>query len=314
MKEIERKYILISCPKGLSDGVEISQGYLSPETRVRKKGQEFFLTEKIGTGLVREETEIQINETLFNILWKCTERDRVEKTRYKLGRWEVDVFKDFELVLAEIELVYETEKVEFPAEFVGMQIKEVTHDERFTNAVLAANGPPRLFKWDIELKKDVWEDSNVTHHLRLSKDGEKYTILEKKYALGLEKMRIIDDFYSQEFSMQSDLEAIAHYDNVLSGLMDVISKSPIVGWVTSCISRDSGADSGGNFSRYGLFTVHEDNSVQMVRPVGLYHGVFRGKNEISEKEKDIFKKYVEFNTKGNKEILSNLEKFDNIDN
>ena len=72
---------------------------------------------------------------------KLTEEGTViDKTRFIVGRWEVDEFHGHldGLVVAEIELTDENESFGLP-DFIG---REVTGDARYYNSVLAANGRP----------------------------------------------------------------------------------------------------------------------------------------------------------------------------
>ena len=139
-KEIERKFKVISFdPEVLKEGKKekIIQGYLSfnPEIRVRVKGEKAFLTIKSEGAMVRDEFEYQIpiedGQTLLSV---CP--FKVEKTRYTVGRWEIDIFegKLQGLVLAEVELRDEREEVEPPA---GFEMIEVTEDKRYKNKNLA---------------------------------------------------------------------------------------------------------------------------------------------------------------------------------
>ena len=150
--EIERKFLLCALPVGLTDGVEIRQGYLAtgdPEVRVRSKGSKFFVTRKGGEGLVRSEDEIQISQEVFEILWSATEGKRIEKIRYNvLGPdglvWEVDEYLGSlkGLFTAEVEIPTETTGTPTPTEIGRVFIGEVTLDKRFKNKRLATEGIP----------------------------------------------------------------------------------------------------------------------------------------------------------------------------
>lgn len=148
MKEIERRFLVRRIDSGaLARGTQkaIRQGYLAtedPEVRVRAKGGEYFLTFKRGEGLVREEIEMPAPEEIGAALLHMAGARVVEKTRYLLGRWEVDVFagKLAGLLLAEIELEHERE--ELPAPPAGVVLgREVTEDARFRNRRLALLAP-----------------------------------------------------------------------------------------------------------------------------------------------------------------------------
>ena len=89
--EIERKFLIPQLPKGLLDGTSatsIRQGYLlveaAHELRLRQRGAYFWLTEKKGQGLKRQEQEVPLDESAFKMLWPLTAGRRIEKTRYAL--------------------------------------------------------------------------------------------------------------------------------------------------------------------------------------------------------------------------------------
>ena len=60
--EIERKFLLDYLPVNIDKFAksEIIQAYIScePELRIRKKDDKYFMTKKIGTGMVRNEYEM----------------------------------------------------------------------------------------------------------------------------------------------------------------------------------------------------------------------------------------------------------------
>lgn len=150
-KEIERKFLVN--PKGLtlllayggsSTPVKITQGYLSldssREVRVRIKSSaesKAYLTVKAKTSdpTTRSEFEYEIPVVdAEQLLSHCT-GSLIQKTRYKLGRWEVDIFEEANkgLFMAEIELTDPAEEVPLPK---WLDI-EVTGDPRYKNAALA---------------------------------------------------------------------------------------------------------------------------------------------------------------------------------
>lgn len=150
-KEIERKYLLTDLPRGIADGVKISQGYLSvgdPEIRIRRKGGEFFLTRKGGAGFVRDEEEHPISEAAFEILWSLTDGARIEKTRYEIIgddglTWEIDEFQSTsraKLFLAEVELPDEATFPAIPPAVAEVIVRDVTDEAAYKNKNLATNG------------------------------------------------------------------------------------------------------------------------------------------------------------------------------
>ena len=150
-KEIERKFLVnpSKLPR-LGKGQVITQGFLcfDPVTRVRIIDKKAFLTVKGGGNpaamcypygpLQREEFEypipVEAAEAMFRL---CTGGYIMRKTRYLLGRWEIDEFigpPDLKgLWLAEIELKSEKEKVEIP----DWTYREVTSNRVFQNAMLS---------------------------------------------------------------------------------------------------------------------------------------------------------------------------------
>lgn len=86
--EIERKYLISmeKLPFDLSKcfSKELVQGYLStePVVRVRREGDEYYLTYKSKGLLVREEANLPLNQESFEHLVKKADGIVIEKTRY----------------------------------------------------------------------------------------------------------------------------------------------------------------------------------------------------------------------------------------
>jgi adenylate cyclase len=129
---------------------EIAQGYIAvtedTEVRVRRLGEQCFLTVKRGHGEVRREEEIEISAEQFESLWPLTEGARIEKRRHYVEgddlTFEVDVFGgDLEgLVVAEVEFGSEEEGSRFePPGWLG---DELTGDDRYESQSLALRGRP----------------------------------------------------------------------------------------------------------------------------------------------------------------------------
>jgi adenylate cyclase len=148
MVEIERKFLVTS--ESFKEEAfaynRIAQGYLSsvPErtVRIRIKGTKGFLTVKglsNEPGLSRFEWEKEIPIDEAKALLQLCEVGVIDKTRFevKMGIhvFEIDEFhgENQGLILAEIELNYETEPFEKPI-WLG---KEVTNDNRFYNSYLS---------------------------------------------------------------------------------------------------------------------------------------------------------------------------------
>lgn len=146
--EIEKKY-LIGEREALARRSfpcrEIVQGYLSlqPERRIRRIGEDYFLTKKQGEGLVREEEETSISREEFERLLTGVQGNLIEKTRYFIPlpgglTAELDLFHGRleGLRMAEVEFPDEEAARAFQApDWFG---REVTEDPRYRNRNLSA--------------------------------------------------------------------------------------------------------------------------------------------------------------------------------
>jgi adenylate cyclase len=153
-EEIERKFLIEDAPQWLDDhpATELHQGYLAlgddSEVRLRAADGERLLTVKRGTGEVRREEEIDLEQAQFDALWPLTESLRVSKRRYRIPlegtelTAELDVFAgDLEgLVVVEVEFRALDKSRDFdPPGWFG---REVTGDTRYSTATLARTGLP----------------------------------------------------------------------------------------------------------------------------------------------------------------------------
>jgi adenylate cyclase len=149
--EVERKFLVAVAPDlAGAEAVEIEQGYLAigsdGEVRVRRQGDRLLLTAKRGSGLSREEAEVELDGSSFDELWSLTQGRRLKKRRYVIPhgdlKIEVDAYEgDLEgLMVAEIEFPSEEEAKAF--EPPGWLSEEVTGDHRYLNETLAAAGVP----------------------------------------------------------------------------------------------------------------------------------------------------------------------------
>jgi adenylate cyclase len=147
--EIERKFLVEEVPEdvGLAPSRRIDQGYVAldegAEVRVRRHGDDLWLTIKGAGGLARVEEEVPLRPEQFDALWPLTDGRRIEKTRHELPDGvEVDVYEGTlaGLVVAEIEFGSEDESAAFePPDWFGA---EVTDDSRYKNRALAVDGRP----------------------------------------------------------------------------------------------------------------------------------------------------------------------------
>jgi adenylate cyclase len=149
--EVERKF-LVPEPTGLggTESDEIEQGYLAlgadGEVRLRRKGEKLVLTAKRGSGISREEAEVELDREAFERLWPLTDGRRLHKRRHVIPygdlKIEVDVYEgELEgLVVAEVEFDSEDQARAFePPDWIG---EDVTGDGRYLNETLATQGRP----------------------------------------------------------------------------------------------------------------------------------------------------------------------------
>lgn len=149
--EIERKYLLHRMPKLPKDAIrtDLAQGYLPGARlqervrRVRRRGEpaRYYRTVKLGSGISRIEVEEECDEAIFRRLWPLTKGRRVRKLRYRVAdgdlTWEIDRFRDRDLVLAEIELPSEDHQVTLPDWLRDHVVRDVTGEREYVNVNLA---------------------------------------------------------------------------------------------------------------------------------------------------------------------------------
>jgi CYTH domain-containing protein/CHAD domain-containing protein len=149
--EIERKFLLHGLPPhaAMSPSVLIEQGWL-PGTMLRERlrrtvsadgAQRLTRTVKLGEPGSRIEIEEPTDRQLFDALWPHTANARIRKRRHVASDaglvWEVDVFLDRDLVIAEVELDDVAQAITVPAWMAPFVIREVTHDPAYLNSVMA---------------------------------------------------------------------------------------------------------------------------------------------------------------------------------
>lgn len=145
MLEIERKFLIDKLPD-LSNVscVQITQGYLSfvPEIRIRKKGNQYFLTSKGEGTLKRKEVEFEIDEFTYRNLSCLLRGAIIQKSRFEIPSdnglvIELDMYdgKLEGLITAEIEFLNEEQASAFKIpNWFG---EEITEDKRYKNKNLA---------------------------------------------------------------------------------------------------------------------------------------------------------------------------------
>jgi CYTH domain-containing protein len=150
--EVERKFLVGAAPDWLEgcESAPIQQGYVAldgdTEVRVRRFGEERWLTVKHGGGLVRAEIEVELDADRFEQLWALTDGRRVSKRRYVVASehrsFDVDVYEEdlAGLIVAEVEFDSVDLSAAFePPPWLG---DEVTDDDRYKNRRLAEHGRP----------------------------------------------------------------------------------------------------------------------------------------------------------------------------
>jgi CHAD domain-containing protein/CYTH domain-containing protein len=149
-REIEHKYLLTAVPLEVlgAPGDDIHQGWIPGEVlqeRLRvvggPGGERYYRCVKAGRGLERLELEEETSKELFETLWPLTEGKRVAKRRYYRPEgdltWEVDQFRDRDLVLAEVEVPTARRRVPIPAWLKPVVVREVTGEAEYVNVNLA---------------------------------------------------------------------------------------------------------------------------------------------------------------------------------
>jgi adenylate cyclase len=149
--EIERKFLLHGLPPraAVAPSLRIEQGWL-PGTLLRERLRQSVSmngdvvrtrTIKLGRPGARIEVEEPVSAGLFDSLWPLTSDARIHKRRHLVVEggltWEIDVFLDRDLVLAEVELHDTQQEVPIPDWLAPFLVKEVTDDPAYLNAVMA---------------------------------------------------------------------------------------------------------------------------------------------------------------------------------
>lgn len=117
---------------------------------------DYELTIKANTGdeTVRLEYDISLTASQFASLSKLSSAPHcIEKTRYLLpaddntgGVWELDVFHGALSPLLKLEREVKPESMAVPYPPADWLAEEITHDKRFTNARMAFQGLPEIFR------------------------------------------------------------------------------------------------------------------------------------------------------------------------
>lgn len=150
-REIERKYLLRGVPPHVLSypPTKIEQGWLPGEQlreRLRRAERpdgttRFTRTVKIGPLGSRIELEEPATDALFDAMWPHTVQARIRKVRHAVPEgewvWEIDVFQDRELVLAEVELTDGQDVPPPPQWLAPYVVRDVTDDPGYANSSMA---------------------------------------------------------------------------------------------------------------------------------------------------------------------------------
>ena len=150
MIEIERRFLVAATPDALPVPMRIEQAYLTTEpiaVRVRRLDDQYILTIKGGSGLERLEIERDLTVGEFDALWNVATELRISKRRHRIALGggpvaELDLY-DGNLSgrgIVEVEFPsVEAADAFNPPDWFG---REVTVDQRYSNAELARSGWP----------------------------------------------------------------------------------------------------------------------------------------------------------------------------
>ena len=145
--EIERKYLFDSLPEGSENCFHtvIEQGYLcvEPVVRVRRDGDEYYLTYKSGGLMSRDEYNLPLTAKSYARLITKAEGRIITKTRWRIPlegglTAEADIFGGELAGLKMVEVEFDDEesaKSFVPPAWFG---KDVTFDGRYHNSYLSS--------------------------------------------------------------------------------------------------------------------------------------------------------------------------------
>lgn len=149
--EIERKFLIKNLPENLDNFThyEIKQGYIStdPTIRLRQKDNNYILTVKSAGLMKKQEYELDLTEEQFNRLWKKTEGNTIEKTRYIVPlndnlKAELDIYKGTLSGFMNVEVEFSSTKEAILFDAPDWFGQEVTQDPRYSNSSLSKFGIP----------------------------------------------------------------------------------------------------------------------------------------------------------------------------
>jgi CYTH domain-containing protein len=144
--EFERKFLLLKKPVLKADVVyRVEQHYFGDE-RIRRKSEEgkediFYHTVKknLRPGVNSENEKKISRDEYYNFLEKSKSFIIKDRHCYFIGdlKWEIDVFEDISLVVAEVEYPKEDYKLKIPKFIEDVTVMEVTRFREFSNKSIA---------------------------------------------------------------------------------------------------------------------------------------------------------------------------------
>lgn len=155
--EIERKFTIRQLPENLQEYPcrLIEQGYLStePVVRVRRDGDEYYMTYKGGGMMAREEYNLPLTADAYEHLIRKSDGIVIRKRRYVIPipdernlKIELDLFEGVYdgLIIAEVEFPdLEAVQAYQPEDWF---LEDVTNDPRYHNSFLSSEDRTALFK------------------------------------------------------------------------------------------------------------------------------------------------------------------------
>ncbi len=146
--EFERKFLLVRKPLVRADSVyQIEQHYYD-DVRIRRirfdkdpHTDKFYHTIKrtIEVGVNFEDEKEISREEFYRYLQHSESYIAKDRHNYYVGdlKWEIDVFKDINLIIAEVELPEKDYKFEIPNFIKDLMVMEVTKYKYFSNKRLS---------------------------------------------------------------------------------------------------------------------------------------------------------------------------------
>ena len=135
-KPIRQGYLSLDSSLELSDKLNMTVDFDPNEARLRDNDRTLYFTLKSRGTLSRNESEVEVNQNIFNKYWPKTEGKKVEKVRlsraFEGHTVEIDVYTDRDLIIAEVEVPTVEQ-----AERLSALGKDVTSNKAYQNKNLA---------------------------------------------------------------------------------------------------------------------------------------------------------------------------------